>query len=73
MELEACRDGYNWLIRYYLCAIRNYPEEYYPPLPLPVLPDYIKNLKKISELARKGILPHPPKIVLETNHPLLVQ
>ena len=67
-------DEYNWLIRYYLCTIKKYLEEYCSPMHLPVLPDYIKKLKKILEMARKGImLLHPIKIDLKTKYPLPVQ
>ena len=47
--------------------------EYCPSMPLPVPPDYIKNLSKISEMATKGVLPPPLKMILEARYPLLVQ
>ena len=44
MELKACRDELDWLIRYHNCAAyNNCPEEKYPPRPLPIPPDDINN------------------------------
>ena len=74
MKLEAYRDEYNnWLIICYFCAVNNCPEEYCPPMPLPFPLDYIKNLNKRSEMARKGILPSPLKMILKTCYLLPVQ
>ena len=73
MELVVCRHGHNWLIRCYLCTIKNYPEEYCPPMPPTVLPEYIKNLKRISEMARNRISSHPLRIVVKINYPLPIQ
>ena len=44
MELEACRNELDWLTKCFLCAANNYPEEYCPPIPLPLLPGYHKKM-----------------------------
>ena len=36
MELLACRDDLNWLMRCLHCAVNNYPKYHYPTMPLPV-------------------------------------
>ena len=61
MELKACWDELDWLIRYHNCAAYNCPEEEYPPRPLPIPPDYIDNLQTRLSKVMKGILP-PIKI-----------
>ena len=68
MELEACRDELDWLIRYHNCAAYNCPEEEYPPRPLPIPPDYIENLQSRLGKAMKGILPPTLKMVLKTHY-----
>ena len=44
MELEACWNELDWLIRCPNYAAYSCPEEEYPPRPLPIPPDYIVNL-----------------------------
>ena len=68
MELKACRDEYNWLMRCYLCKVSNCPEEYFFSCPLPIPPDYMKKLDKRWEMARKGILPPSRKMMLKTRY-----
>ena len=46
MELEACRDELDWLIRGCVYAVNDYLEEYCPPIPLPIPPATIKNGKE---------------------------
>ena len=41
MELMSCMNELDWLIRYYHCAVDNYPEAYFSPMPLPVLPKFV--------------------------------
>ena len=70
MELEACRNELDWIIKCYLCAVHNYPEEYCPPIPLPVLPGYNKHLGKRAETAAKGILlPTLIMVILKKYYP----
>ena len=40
MELMACRDDSDWLIRCSHCAVNNFPKECCPSMPLPIHPDY---------------------------------
>ena len=47
--------------------VNNYPDEYCPPMPLPVHPDCIKNLGKGVEKAEKGILPPSRQISRPTT------
>ena len=55
MELKACWNELDWLIRCHNCAAYNCPEEEYPPRPLPILPDYIDNLQSRLGKVKKGI------------------
>ena len=73
MELMTCCDEFGWLIRCFHYAINNYLEEYYPPIPLPVPPDYFKNLSKRAEMAEETIPPPTLNIVLKIHDPLLVK
>ena len=73
MKLKEYRDEYNWLIRFYLCAVSGCPEEYCPPCPLPIPPDNIKDLCKKTKITKKGILPPTLKMILKTRYPLLIQ
>ena len=43
IELKACLDEVNWMIRCHNCAANNCSKEEYPPRPLPIPPDYIDN------------------------------
>ena len=67
-----CRDKPDWLMRCYQCAVNNYPEENCPPMPL-ILPNGHTSLCKKAEVAAKGILPPPLKMVLKTHYPLRVK
>ena len=69
MELEACWDELDWLIRCHNCAAYNCPEEY-PPRPLPIPPDYIDNLHSRLGKVRNGILLPTLKIILKTYYHL---
>ena len=44
LELEACLDDINWMIRCHNCEALNCPQGEYPARPLPIPPDYIDNL-----------------------------
>ena len=66
MELEACLDEVDWLIRCHNCTVYNYPEEEYPPRPIPIPPDYIDNLQSRFVKVKKGILPPTLKMILKT-------
>ena len=66
MELEACLDEVDWLIRCHNCAVYNCPENEYPPRPLSTPPDYIDNLQSRLVKVKKGILPPTLKTILKT-------
>ena len=57
MGFEACRDDLDWLLICHDCIVNNCPEEYYPPMSLPIPPGYTKNLARRAEMVKKGILP----------------
>ena len=73
MKLMACRDDFDCLIRYYHCAINNYPEYYCPPMPLPVSFDCTNSWGERAEMAEKDILPPTLKMILKTHYPLPVK
>ena len=68
MELVACRDELDWLIRCHNCTAYNCPEEEYSSRPLPIPPDYIENLQSRLGKVMKVILPPTLKIILKTYY-----
>ena len=56
MELEACRDEGKQIFRCNHCIINNYPEVYWPPMPLPISPGYAKRLDWNVEDGKEGYL-----------------
>ena len=54
-ELEVCGGEFDWLTRYYICAVNDYQEEYCPPMPFPVPPGYNTNLEKRAQMTANGI------------------
>ena len=73
MELMACRDESNWLIRFYHCAVNNYSEENCSPMPPPVPLDYNEKTCKRGQKAVKGIVRPILKIILKTHYTLPVK
>ena len=71
-ELLVCRDELNWLMRCHHYAVNNYPEEYWPAMPLPVSPKYGENMCKREKMDGKGTLPPTLKIIIQTQYPLQV-
>ena len=71
VEFETCRDKCEWLLRCHHCVANNCPEEYCPPTPISIPPDYAKTLIERWKMTRKGILPPNIKMVLKTHYPLL--
>ena len=65
MELKACWDELDWLMRCHNC-----PEGEYPPRPLHIPPDYIENLQSRLGKVNKGILPPTLKMILKTYYHL---
>ena len=70
MELEACLDEVNWMIRCHNCAAFDCPQEEYPPRSLRIPPDYIDNLQSRLVKVKKGILPPTLKMILKTYYHL---
>ena len=60
LELEACLDDINWMIKCHNCEALNCPQEEYPSRLLPIPPNYIDNLQ--------SILPPTLNIILKTYH-----
>ena len=57
LELVACLEDINWMIRCHNCEALNCPQEEYPARPLPVPPNYIDNLQSGLIKVKKGVLP----------------
>ena len=70
MELEACWDELDWLIRYHNSAAYNCPEEKYSPRPPPFPSHYFDNLNSRLGKVKKGILPPTLKTILKTYYHL---
>ena len=70
MELEACLDEIDWMIRCHICEALNCSQEEYPPRPLPISPDYIDDLQSRLVKVKKGVLPPTLKMILETYYHL---
>ena len=74
LELEACLDKINWMIRCHNCEAPNCPQEKYPSRLLPIPPDYIDNLQSRLIKVKKSMLPPTLKMILKTcYHPLARQ
>ena len=71
IELKLDKDECKRLLRCSHCVVNNYPEEYRPPVFLPILPDYAKNLIEKWKMVRKRISPLSTKMILKTRYPLL--
>ena len=68
LELEACLEEINWMIRCHNCEALNCPKEEYPVSPLLIPPDYIDNLQSRLIKVKKGTLPPTLKMILKTNY-----
>ena len=74
LELEACLEEVNWMIRCHKCDALNCLQEKYPARLLPTPPpSYIDNLQSRLIKVRKGIFLASLKIILKTNYPLPVR
>ena len=74
LELAACLEEVNWMIRCHNCEALNCPQEEYPARLFPTSPpSYIDNLQSKLIKARNGVLPAPLKMILKTNYPLTVR
>ena len=69
LELEACLEELNWMMRCHNCEALNCPQEEYPARLLPTLPpSYIDNLQSRLIKVQKGIFPASLKMILKTNY-----
>ena len=70
LELEACLDEINWVIRCHNCEVLNCPQEDYPARHLPIPPDDIDAVHFRLIKVKKDILSPTLKIILKTHYPL---
>ena len=71
LELKACLEEVNWIIRYHNCEAHNCPQEEYPARLFPSPPpSYIDNLQSGMIKVQKGIFPAFLKMILKTKYPL---
>ena len=70
LELKACLDEIDWIIRCHNCKALNCPQEEYPTRPLPFPPDYFDNLQSRLVKVKNGILPPTLTMILKTHYHL---
>ena len=74
LELEACLEELNWMIRCHNCEALNCPQEEYPAKLLPTPPpNYVDNLQSRLIKVQKGIIPASLKMILRTHYHLPVR
>ena len=74
LELEACLEELNWMVRCHNCEALNYPQEEYPARLLSTPPpSYIDNLQNRLIKVQKGIFPASLKMILKLNYHLPVR
>ena len=74
LELEACLEELNWMIRCHNCEALSCPQEEYTARPLPITPpNYIDNLQSRLVKVPKGIFPPSLKVILKTYYHLPVR
>ena len=74
LELEACLEELNWMIRCHNCEALNCPQEEYPARLLPTLaPNYVDNLQSRLIKVQKGIYPPSLKMILNIHYHLPVR
>ena len=71
LELEACLEEINWMVRCHNCKALNCPQEEYPVMPLPIPTDYIDDLQRRLIKVKNRTLPPTLKMILKTHchHP----
>ena len=68
LELEACLEKVNWMIRCHKCEALNCLQEEYPARLLPTPPPcYIDSLQRRLIKVRKGIFPASLKMILRQS------
>ena len=70
LELEACLEEINWMIRCHNCEALNRPREEYPARPLPTPPNYIDNLQSRLIKVKQVVLPPTLKMITKTRYHL---
>ena len=69
LEVEACLEELNWMIRCHNCEVLDCPQEEYPASLLPTPPpSYINNLQSRLIKVQKGIFPASLKMILKINY-----
>ena len=62
LELEACLEKLNWMIRWHNCEALNCPQKEYPARPLPIpAPSYIGILQSRLNMYRRESFRHLSK------------
>ena len=72
VKLDNCKNELVWLIRCHDSAAEHYPEEEYPPRPLPIPTDDIEDLQRRLGKTMKHLVTHikdDPQHVLSTTSP----
>ena len=73
LELKACLEEVNWMIRCHNCEAPNCPQDEYPARLLPTPPpSYIDNLQSRLIKVQKEIFPASLEMILKTNYHLPV-
>ena len=70
LELEACVEEINRMIRCHNCETLNCPQEEYPARPLLIRPNYIDNLQSRLIKIKQRVLPPTFKMILKTRYNL---
>ena len=70
LELEACLEEINLMLRCHNYEALNRTQEEYPARPLPIPPDYIDNLKSRLIEVKKRIIPPTLKIIIKIYYHL---
>ena len=74
LELEACLEEFNWMIRCHNCEVLNCPQEECPARPLPIPPpNYIDDFQSRLIKVQKRIFPPSLKMILKTYYHLPVR
>ena len=70
LEIEACLQEINWMIRCHNCEVLNCLQEEYPARSLGIPPDFIDSLQIRLIKVKKGTLPPTLKMILKIHYHL---